>query len=235
MRNYLSFGGGVNSTAMLLLLLDEGWDFEAIYSDHGCDLPETRRFVYWLSKHTPITILRPDVQGFDNLYDYCWHTKTIPMVMHRACTDKFKLRPIRKYCEPPAFELIGISTDEGHRAKIRNEGGLESRFPLMEYDLNREDCKRIIQEHGIPVPVKSGCFFCPLQPLKSWRELRRDHPELFCKAKQLEERSGEYRRSQGKRFTGLRGIEGKTLDNIVDEDQRELFKEFEYPPCRCEL
>ena len=37
MRNYLSFGGGVNSTAMLLLLLDEGWEFEAVYVDHGAE------------------------------------------------------------------------------------------------------------------------------------------------------------------------------------------------------
>jgi tRNA U34 2-thiouridine synthase MnmA/TrmU len=31
MRNYLSFGGGVNSVAMMLLLLDEGIEFEAVY------------------------------------------------------------------------------------------------------------------------------------------------------------------------------------------------------------
>ena len=220
---------------MLLLLLDEGWEFEAIYCDHGCDLPATRRFVYWLSRHTPITILRPSVEGFNNLYEYCWHTKTIPLTIHRSCTDKFKIRVIRKYCQKPAFELIGISTDESHRARIRCDGGLESRYPLIEYSLHREDCKQIIREHGIPVPPKSGCWFCPMQPLKSWRELRREHPELFCKAKQLEERSNNYRRSQGKTFTGLRGIEGKTLENIVDEDQGELFEEYAYPPCRCEL
>lgn len=31
MKNYLSFGGGVNSVAMMLLLLDEGVEFEAVY------------------------------------------------------------------------------------------------------------------------------------------------------------------------------------------------------------
>ena len=29
MKKYLSYGGGVNSVAMLLLLLDEGWEFES--------------------------------------------------------------------------------------------------------------------------------------------------------------------------------------------------------------
>ena len=40
MKTYLSYGGGVNSTAMLLMLHKEGWEFESIYVDHGCDITE---------------------------------------------------------------------------------------------------------------------------------------------------------------------------------------------------
>jgi len=41
-RHYLSFGGGVNSVAMLLMLLDtKEYEFEAVFVDTGCEYPET--------------------------------------------------------------------------------------------------------------------------------------------------------------------------------------------------
>ena len=41
MRRYLSFGGGVNSTALYILLEQEGMEFEAVFAHHGADWPET--------------------------------------------------------------------------------------------------------------------------------------------------------------------------------------------------
>ena len=40
-KNYLSFGGGVNSVALMLWLIDHGIEFEAVFSNHGGDYPET--------------------------------------------------------------------------------------------------------------------------------------------------------------------------------------------------
>ncbi|RLC23031.1 MAG: hypothetical protein DRH93_08360 [Deltaproteobacteria bacterium] len=55
MKNYLSFGGGVNSVAMMLLLLDQKAEFEAIFVDHETDWPETYEyfdmFQKWLKDH----------------------------------------------------------------------------------------------------------------------------------------------------------------------------------------
>jgi len=39
MKKYLSYGGGVDSTAMMLMLLDQGEEFEAIFVDHETDYP----------------------------------------------------------------------------------------------------------------------------------------------------------------------------------------------------
>lgn len=39
MNEYLSYGAGVNSTALMLYLLDQGWDGEIIFVDHGGDHP----------------------------------------------------------------------------------------------------------------------------------------------------------------------------------------------------
>jgi hypothetical protein len=58
MVKYLSYGAGVNSEALRLLLIDQGIEFEGVYMDHGCDWPETREF----AKTIPgLTIVKPDV------------------------------------------------------------------------------------------------------------------------------------------------------------------------------
>ena len=86
MSSYLSFGGGVNSVAMMLHLLSQGGKFESVFVDHGTDWPETYQYLEllqtWLvkNKYQPITVLKPDVEGFNCLYDFCFHKKIIPSI-----------------------------------------------------------------------------------------------------------------------------------------------------------
>jgi len=156
----------------------------------------------------------------------------VPSRTLRICTDKFKVRPLHAYFQRPCFELIGFSTDEAHRAKLRVEKGSEHRYPLLEYEIDREGCKRIIREHGLPVPPKSGCWFCPFQRIAQWRLLRSQHPDLFCAAIKLEDRNRERRIAEGREPLWLAS---RPLSEIVNESQDALFEEYQYPPCRCEL
>lgn len=240
-KKYLSFGGGVNSVAMMLLLLDQKEDFEAIFVDHGTDWPETYEyfdmFQGWLADHghDQITVLKPDVgtiekQRFQNLYDYHFFKKLTPSIMFRSCTDKFKVKVVQKYVETPCFMLLGIDYGEIKRAKISTNKGIENRYPLIEHEIDRGGCKKIIITNGLSVPMKSGCYVCPFQGVGQWIELRKKHPELFCKAKKMEDRRNE--RPGKNQFLSGRN---KSLDSIVDEDQMHLFKEDEYPPCQCGL
>jgi len=240
MKKYLSFGGGVNSVAMMLMLLDQNEEFEAIFVDHGTDWPETyeyfEMFQGWLKDqgHSLIKVLKPDVQGFDNLYDYYFSKKKIPSIMKRDCTDKFKLRPVYKYVEKPCFMLLGIDYGESHRARINTKNGVENRYPLIEYEINRDGCKEIIIKSGLPVPMKSGCFTCPFQRAGQWKELRTVHPDLFCKAQTLEKAVMDDRIKNGKKPFTLNN-RGKKLKSIVEEDQMNLFEQDDYPPCQCGL
>lgn len=238
MKKYLSFGGGVNSVAMLIMLTDQGEDFEAVFVDHGIDWPETYKYLEmfqgWLKKngHRLITVIKPDVQGFHNLYDYSLYHSITPGIKFRWCTDKFKVTPLHKYYQKPAFDMIGIDYSEIHRAKINCRDGFEVRYPLIEEEKTRGDCKNIIISHGLSIPIKSRCYICPFQKRQQWKELRRVHPDLFCKAEKLEQKSREYRKAQGKKPLYLSGL-GGSLWNIVNEKQIPLIPELEYPPCNC--
>jgi len=230
MKQYLSYGGGVNSTAMLLLLHDEGQEFESIYVDHGCDWPETREYVRMIAEKYPITILKTP----ETLYEYAWRYEMTPYMKTRWCTKLFKVKIINDYVGKPSFQLIGFSSDEAHRAKLSYNEGIENRFPLIERDIDREKCKEIIQDHSLPIPIKSGCYFCPMQRIKQWKDLRRKHPDLFCKVEQLEKRNQEYSIRKGKKPFYIYSNK-KPLKAIVNENQDKLFEEMQYPPCNCEL
>ena len=72
MKNYLSFGAGVNSVALYLLMQDLGIQFEAVFVDHGGDWPETYEYVeYFVATGRPVTVLTPDYQGCKTLLQFC--------------------------------------------------------------------------------------------------------------------------------------------------------------------
>lgn len=120
MRIYLSYGGGVDSTACYLEMTRRGFDFEAVYCDHGCDWPETYEYLEmfqgWLEEngYRKITVIKPPiVQGVsNNLYEYSWHYHMVPIRERRWCTDKFKVRPLHRYFKKPCFVCIAFDAGE---------------------------------------------------------------------------------------------------------------------------
>jgi len=219
-------GFGINSVAAFLL---GGFD-EAIFCDTGNEYPETYKFIDEFIKKYPVTIIHPNDES---LYDYSWRYKMVPATWPRWCSVKFKIKPFAKYIKK-GFKLLAFSTDEAHRAKISIEDGIEHRFPLLESNISRQGCKDIIRDHGLPIPRRSNCWFCPFQTIAEWKELRMNHPDLFCKAEQLEARNREYKILKGKKPLYLYG-NAKSLRDVVQENQSRLWKEDEYPPCGCML
>jgi len=185
---YLSFGAGVNSTALLLLLTDTGENFENIFVNHGGDYPETYEYVDYLrDQGFEITEIIPDVEGCHTIIEYCYKYKIIPVKMWRWCTSKFKIRPIQKYVEKPCEMMLGISYDENKKRLIESrDKEITNSFPLVEMEITRAKCIKIIKDHGLKVPRRSGCFFCPFMNKKNAMELYRHYPELYQKVIDLE-------------------------------------------------
>jgi 3'-phosphoadenosine 5'-phosphosulfate sulfotransferase (PAPS reductase)/FAD synthetase len=195
MKRYLSFGGGVNSTALMLYLTDQKIDFETVFIDHGTDYPHTYEYVKYLqSQGFSITIIKPNVQGFSNLYEYCKAKKFIPSLQKRWCTYRFKLKPIWQYVKRPCTIYVGISIDENQRIRqdpyYKVPKSITIEYPLINAQLSREDCIKIIKSHNLKVPQKSGCFICPAQSPRQILRLYVEYPELFKKVMELEKVRG---------------------------------------------
>jgi hypothetical protein len=231
MRNYLSFGGGVNSVAAYLWLLDQGEKFVAVFVDTCCEKPTTYKYLREFQKEFHFEWIYPK-EG--SLYDYCWKYRMVPSVYPAWCSVRFKREVFSEWVEKPCFKMLAFDAGESHRAKINIEDGVETRYPLLEANMNRVLCKRYIKDKGLEIPPKSSCYFCPQQTIAEWKLIRREHPDLFCKAEQLEQRNMEYRVANGKQPMFLYS-NAKPLRVVVDEGQEQLFKRDEYPPCECML
>jgi len=210
---YISFGAGVNSTALYLLLEDLSIDFEAVFVDTGTEWPETYKYLeYFRNEGYTFTWLKPWVQDTNNLYDYLLKYTTIPSMWMRMCTSNFKIRPFYKYIEHPATVYIGYDYGEYGRRHLRDRRDITYLYPLASHQLTRQGCKTLIKEHGLRVPPKSGCWFCPFQSKHEWRRLEREYPCLFNMAVTLE-------RLNPRGFTFIKGVhlENLTPNTKIDD------------------
>lgn len=197
-RRVLSFGGGVQTTAISILLAKreiQPVDL-VIFADTGGERPET----YWYMDSyikpllteigLPLVTVRSELPSEQpDLYGYFWNRQDIPSINFRRCTDHFKLRPIKRFVgKKDIHMLVGFSADELERTMRPRHLWAEDSYPLIQLGMTGPDCQRLIQSYGWPVPLKSSCFFCPFQPPFEWQWLKQNHPDLFQKALELEAR-----------------------------------------------
>jgi len=240
----ISFGAGVNSTAMTILLVNEGWRGPIMFADTGCEWPETYCFAEmfardWLAPRAMrITVLdgayRAQASGRDErtLIGYCEGYAVTPFAGSRWCTQGWKSEPMRHWADAQGIteQLVGIAADEAHRQR-------ELRYPLVERGITRADCIRIIEAEGLPVPQKSGCYICPFQRIGQWRDLYYRHPELFERAARLEELSSARRGVQAHIRVGgemtLRQMQARFERQTALFDEGEWDSLLRYKPCVC--
>lgn len=197
----LNFGGGVQTSAAVVLLCRGEIEADrVVMADTGGERPDTYEHVEvmdrYLRAHGRELIIVTAAVGM-TLEEYIrQRSNVIPThtpsggLGHRQCTAQFKIRPIKAFARAQGAKhltnLIGISTDEIHRAKPAREKWVTNEFPLVDMNLSRRDCLRIVQEAGLPRPPKSSCYYCPLQRRAQWQRLASDYPELFTRAVELE-------------------------------------------------
>lgn len=127
-------------------------------------------------------------------------------MQRRQCTREFKLRVIERAIRRDVIglkprqripsglsvvQLIGFSTDERNRAvrhdRLQRPRGWSVRFPLIERNWDRSDCRKLLREqvpHDVP---RSACVFCPYRSNQEWRKLRNDDPTGWTRAVQVDE------------------------------------------------
>jgi hypothetical protein len=209
----LSYGGGVQTAALLVLMNKDPFIQYAVFADTGSELDMTYKHIEIMKEYSkiPLITVRSD-KG--KLHE--WQGETmLPMYFEeggfnrRQCTNHWKIIPIRRWLRKQgareAGVQIGISIDEAHRAKDANVKWITHKWPLIEMGLTRQDCINILEEEGLPIPPKSSCFMCPYRRISEWTKLRAEQPQEF-------DRAVEYEKAHPGLFLSYKA---KPLDKIV--------------------
>lgn len=245
MSDAISFGGGINSVALAIYLVEErGWAGEIVFADTGAEYPETYCYMayfeseYLRPRGLSITRLRglPWQAGPASLplVTYCEQHGMVPLAAARFCTKDWKGKPIERWAKANRIErtLLGIDAGESHRAP-------DAERPLVDVGIDRTECVRIIKAAGLDVPQKSGCFICPFQRASQWRRLWELHPDLFEQAARLEEgasaRTGRFITLDPAGEITLRRRQAMYKGQIPMFDEAEMDGLLSYKPCVCGL
>lgn len=187
----ISLGWGVQSftMAVMVALRDLPPVDVAIHADTDHERAATyefaRRWTPWLEARgvKVVTVSNPqppqELMGLKtDIPAFTYNGKTNGQ-LRRQCTSDWKIAPMRRWTQSHrngehVEQWIGISTDEALRMRPSDVQYITNRWPLIENDLSRKECVSYLQTHGLEVPVKSACNFCPYHSTKEWREVKKD-------------------------------------------------------------
>ncbi|MFJ2415133.1 adenine nucleotide alpha hydrolase family protein [Streptomyces brevispora] len=223
----ISYGGGVQSTALLVLAAQGQIDYSTFLfanvgddSEHPATLAYIRDIAAPYASSAGIALHHLRRTRRDGTTETLMErlnrpdTRSIPIPVRmangapgrRSCTADFKIKVVGRWlrehgatANEPAVVGIGISVDEIHRAnRRRSEPHEQVEYPLLDLRLRRDDCEQIIAKAGLPVPPKSSCFFCPFRTVGAWHQQRREDPDLFARSIKLEETVNRRRAALGR-------------------------------------
>jgi hypothetical protein len=168
-----------------------------------------------------VTVVRRPVgpAGYRTLEENCLRNETLPSLAFnlKGCSLKWKADAMDAWIlgiskgpnKRPAWPVMAEARARGAKAvkcigydagpkdsrrgtKARTEDEhFIYRYPLREWGWDREHCILEIIAAGLPVPLKSACFFCPASQPWELYWLAGTHPELFLRAVEMEDRARE--------------------------------------------
>lgn len=188
--------------------------------------------VTWVKKLT-----KPDTP-YNSLAGNCLDNATMPGLSFpsrkKSCSIKWKIGPQDQYLkgcksgpnkrdphplwtrsQETGRKIIKLIGYDSGTADLRRSKKLKAEdkdfmyiYPLQLLGWARQECIDQIERHGLPVPIKSACYFCPMS--KEWEMwwLAGHHPELFEKALRIEMTA-----MQGKHSRYVVGANGELIDD----------------------
>lgn len=214
--NVLSHGAGVQTSCMvamclegdlpkpdLIVFADPKWELKATY-EYLKDLKkkieqagipfviESKGDIYKDTMESALTGKRAPSMPF-----YTKEGKDNGMVQ-RQCTNDYKIEVVKKAVRnylglKPRQRLTnkvimwkGITLDEIERVRVSGERMIEFKYPLIEKNMDRQDCINWLRENGYGVPPKSSCVGCPFHSRQTWVDIYLNYPDEFQKAVELD-------------------------------------------------
>jgi len=223
-RHVLGISGGKDSAALAIYIKDKypelSEKIEYFFTDTGSELKEIYDFLDRLESYLDKDIARlSSGKPFDHWLKV--HNDFLPSAKQRWCTRVMKIKPFEEFIgDDSVISYVGIRADENRDGYMSSKDSVKAVFPFVDDGIIRKDVFDILERSvGVPEYYKwrsrSGCYFCFFQRQGEWLGLKRNHPDLFEKAKSYEKGIGEGYTSES-RERGFTWSSKYTLDELIE-------------------
>lgn len=142
----------------------------------------------------PVEIITNE-QYDGSIYNVFVKRKYIKDQYGAPCTMLLKKEMRKKYQQPNDIQVFGYTAEEQDRADrfLDSNNEVKEYFPLLENNVTKADCLRLIHQSGIDLPImyklgyqNNNCVGCVKGGMGYWNKIRVDFPDAFNKMAKLE-------------------------------------------------
>lgn len=186
MTIFVAFSGGVDSTALALLMPDA----ELVFTDTGWEFPHVYEHLDKFEKVTGRKVLRlKNVSYPGGIPEYIKTYRFMPSHGARWCTSKFKILPIEKLLLEDDTLCIAIRADE---PATRGNWADYAKYPLRDKGMARIDCVKLCVENKLlpryPIyAARGGCIGCFYKRKSEVQAMAAIIPDILDGLRELEE------------------------------------------------
>ena len=237
-KHIVSFSGGKDSTAMLLMMIEKGMQIDDIVcADTGLEFPQLYEHIKKVEKYISrkITMLYPEKPFEFYLSEYKIKNESSPNFnrlglgwaghKYRWCTGHLKLKQINNYLKgKDCIEYIGIAVDERWRTNRPHHKTRNFKYPLIEWEITEKEALQYCYDRGFDWGglynkfKRVSCYCCPLQSLNELRALYKHYPELWENMMRLDKR-------QHRSFRSDYTLTQLAIKFKAEQNQTNLFEE----------
>lgn len=194
----ISFSGGKDSTALLLMLLEKGFDpGDIVFFDTGWEFPEMYQHINRVESYIGKKIIRLKPQkSFDYwMFEHKGTGMGFPHIIQVRWCSREKINALSKFWRRSGkpTDYRGIAYDEAQRAK--NSRSERKEYPLVDWRITEKDALKYCYEKGFFWDGlyehfnRVSCWCCPLQGLDELRNLRKFYPDLWERLKEMQRKT----------------------------------------------
>ena len=210
-QHIVSFSGGKDSTAMLLMMLEKGMKIDSVICvDTTKEFPgmyvhieQVQKIIYpleieivkidfdyWFGEHIKTKGKRNGESG------YGWpdfHTRWCTLQKRDAKITYYKQNGFNKN---NVVEFVGIAFDEQDRQVMKSKNdGYNKKYPLIDWQVTEKEALQYCYDKGLTWNglyddfSRVSCFCCPLSSLKELRVVFNKYPEIWSQIKEMDKKS----------------------------------------------
>lgn len=186
--------GAASACAAKLAIERFGGHFpvKVVYCDTSInEHPDNKRFAQDVEKWLGTEIERISSKMYSSVDEVIAKNSYFAGVRGARCTTELKKKPRHEYQEPGDLHIWGYTVEEPERIIRFKENNPETKsyFILAGNGLTKDDCKNMLLNAGIALPVMYGlgfnnnnCIGCgKAESVEYWQHIRKYFPEIFAK------------------------------------------------------